>query len=103
MDAIRLDAEPLQPALPGRGTGDDSAVSGRRDRDYSVESAGQGAAGASMAERGDEALGNGQLRQHNVRADRGVGSQSCGATDGAGEEAWRVAGVTGAGVDAGET
>ncbi len=66
VDAVRVDAEPLQPALPGRGAGDDSAVRGGGDRGHSVEPTGARAAGQALAERDDEAVGDGSVRQHDV-------------------------------------
>ena len=44
-----------------------------------VESAGARAAGQSVAERDDAAVGDGQLREHDVRADGGGGSQGGGS------------------------
>jgi aryl-alcohol dehydrogenase-like predicted oxidoreductase len=77
-DAICVDAEPLQPSLSGRGAGDDSSVPGRRGWGDSVESAGEGAVGASVAERDDEAVGDRQLREQDVRANGRGGSQGSG-------------------------
>ena len=40
LDAVRLDAEPLQPALPRGGARDAAALRGRGDRRHSLEPAG---------------------------------------------------------------
>src|ERR1700722_6672904 len=66
MDAVRLDAEPLQPDLSRRGAGDDEAVCCGRDRGDSVEPAGARKADTAVDCRGDDAIGDGPVQQGNL-------------------------------------
>ena len=52
---VRVDAEPLQPALPRGGAGDDPAVPGPGDRRHPVEPARPGRAGGESHPHGGEA------------------------------------------------
>jgi hypothetical protein len=70
LDALRLDAEPLQPDLPGRRAGDDGAVPfGRGSRD-SLEPTRTRPTHSALEQRSNEAPGDGCIWQGNVCAHR---------------------------------
>src|ERR1700691_5665563 len=98
MDAIRLDAEPLQPDLSRRGAGDDEAVCCGRDRGDSVEPAGAWEADTAVGCGGDDAVGDGPV-QHADLLDDGRGRQEGGRPAGrGGREARDSASDAGAGL-----
>src|ERR1700722_19320502 len=103
MDAVRLDAEPLQPDLSRRGAGDDEAVCCGRDRGHSVESAGTWEADTAVGCRGDETVGDGPVQQGDLLEDGG-GRQEGGRPAGrGGREARDSAGDVGAGLGVEQT
>ena len=102
MDALRLHAEPLQPALSRRGARDDRAVpSGRRGR-HSLEPAGARASDARLEIRNHGAKRDGRFWQRDVRTHRGGGPQSRRSAGRDRREARRSAGAGGDGMAAGK-
>ena len=69
MDAVRVDAEPLQPDLSRRGAGDDPPLSRSGCRADPVEPTSAREAGACAGSQGDEALANRPVRQDALWSD----------------------------------
>src|SRR5260370_40581029 len=103
MDPVRLDAEPLQPDLSRRGTGDDEAVRCGRDRGDSVESAGAREADTAMGCGGDEAVRDGPVQQGDLLEDRGGRPKGGRPAGRGGREARDSASDAGAGLGAEQT